>query len=93
MRLQTDLRKPRNRDAVAVPKFDHCVTVSVAGDEGCQLLHGLNIGKVVKLDDVLLRIEVENGVGADPRLKDELIVAGAADRDRYGLLCGRSAAL
>ena len=58
MRLQVGLCDAGDRDAVVVPKFDHCVAVGVAGDEGCQLLHGLNVGEVVEFENVFLRVEV-----------------------------------
>ena len=75
-----------NRDAVIMPEGDHCVAVRVGGDQRLQLLHGLRVGKVVKLDGVVLGIEVDDGVGSNAGLEHEIVIAGSADRHRHGLV-------
>ena len=89
MCLEVALANPRNCNAVVVPKLDYRFPVNVRRDEGCQFLHRLSVGKVVEFDGIGLRIEVDDGVGANARPEDEIVVSGAADRDRYSLICGR----
>ena len=81
MLLQIIRRHARERDAVIMPKLDHGVAMRVADDRRRQLLHRLHVGEVIELDRVLLRVEVDDGVGADAGVEDEIIVAGPADGD------------
>ena len=55
--LQEGRAHARNGDAVAVAELEHCAAVHIRGDRGRQLLHVLNVGEMVKLDRVVLRIE------------------------------------
>jgi hypothetical protein len=48
-------------------------------------VHRLSVGEVVEFDGVPARIEVDDGVGANARVEDEIVVAGSADRDRLGI--------
>jgi hypothetical protein len=88
-----DLRRGHagERDAVVVAEIDHRVAMHVGGDELLQFLHGLRVGEVVELDRVGLRIEVDDGVGADIGFEYEGVVARAADRNGRvgGIRCWR----
>jgi hypothetical protein len=66
-RFQVALRDTGDCNAIGMPKLDHRVAMGVGSDGGRQLLYGLNIGKVIELNNVMLRIEVGNGVGAESR--------------------------
>jgi hypothetical protein len=74
------------RDAVVVTERDHRVAMRVSGDERLQFLHSLCVGEMIEFDRVVLWIEVDDSVGTDARLEDEVIVARPADRNRYGLV-------
>ena len=78
-------------DAVAVPERDHRVAMRVGSDRCRQLLHIMHVGEVFKLDRVGLRIEVDDGVGADIGFEYEGVVARAADRNGRvgGIRCWR----
>ena len=56
--LQEGRAHARNGDAVAVAELEHRVAVHIRGDRRRQFLHVLNVGEVVELDRVVLRIEV-----------------------------------
>ena len=70
-----------NGDAVAVTELEHRVAMDVGGDRRRQLLHVLNVGEVVELDRVVLRIEVVDRLRALTRVEHERVVAGTADGD------------
>jgi len=73
-----------------IAKIDDCIAMSIGGDKRLQFLDCLHIREMVEFDRILLRIEVEDSVGTDAWRKDEIIIAGAADRHRDGLaLVGR----
>src|ERR1700745_2628216 len=72
----------RYRDAVVVTKIDHCIAMRVAGDERLQLLHSLRVREVIKLDGVLLWIEINDAVSAHTRRKYEIVTAGTTDQNR-----------
>ena len=72
----------RYRDAVVMTKIDHCIAMRVAGDERLQLLHRLRASEVIKLDSVLLRIEINDAVSAHTRRKYEIVTAGTANQNR-----------
>jgi hypothetical protein len=77
--LQFARRHARQGDAIAVAEINHRIAMHVAGNERLQLLHRLCACKVIKLDGVLLRIEINNTVGAHTSRKDEIVTAGTAD--------------
>src|ERR1700747_1680900 len=63
-------------------KIDYGVAMRVAGDERLQLLHCLRASEVIKLDGVLLWIEINDAVSAHTRRKYEIVTAGTADQNR-----------
>ena len=67
--------------AVVVAERDDRVAMRVRGHERLQFLYGLHVGELIEFDRVVLRIEVDDRVGADPRLEDETVIAGPAERD------------
>jgi len=79
VRLQVVRGHAGDRDAVVVAELDHRVAVNIGGDQRRQLLNVLDIGEVVELDSVGLRIKVDDGVGADARREYEIVVARPAD--------------
>jgi hypothetical protein len=74
------------RDAAVMAEIDQRITMCVRGDERLQFLDGLRVGEVVELDRVILRIEVDDRVGANSRLEHEIVVTGPTDRNRNGLV-------
>ena len=83
--LQLALGHPCQCDAVMVSEIDHRVAVCVGRDQRLQLLDSLGVGKVVKLERVLLGVKVGDRVSADTRGEQEMIVSWATDRHRNRL--------
>ena len=83
--LQLRLGDVGQRDRVVVAEIDHRVAVRVGGDQRLQFLRGLHIGEVIELEHILLRVEIDDGVGADAGREHEMIAVRAADRHRDGL--------
>lgn len=86
MSLQVASGRTREDNTVVVTQVYHGVAVCISGDERCELLKGLNVGEVVELHRIRLRIKVDDSIGADAGLENEAVVARASDRYRHGLL-------
>ena len=78
MGLQVIRTDARHGDAVVVTKPNHCVALSIGGDERSQLVERVNVAEVVELDGVGLGIEVVGRLRAHARMEDESIVPGPA---------------
>jgi hypothetical protein len=70
-----------NRDTIAVAELNHRVAMDVGSDRGSQFLHIMNVSELVKLDRVVLRIEVVDRLRAFARVEHKGVVAGAANGD------------
>ena len=77
--LQEGRTHARNGNTIAVPKLEHRVAMHVGSDRGSQLLHIMNVGELVELDRVVLRIEVVDRLRALARVEYKRVVAGAAN--------------
>ena len=87
--LQEGRTHARNGDTIAVAELNHRVAMHVGSDRGSQFLHIMNVNELVKLDRVVLRIEVVDRLRSFARVEYKGVVAGAANGDGGGIGVGR----
>ena len=67
-------------------EVNHCVAMCIVGNQRRQLLLRLSVGKAIKLDGIILRIEVCDRFGTNAWREYEIVVAWSANGDRHSLV-------
>jgi hypothetical protein len=72
--LQESRTHARDGDTIAVVELNHCVAMHVGSDRGSQILHIMNVGEVVELDRLVLRIEIVDHLRAFARMEHKSVL-------------------